>query len=58
MAFWQKKPLLKNYVSKADQFLQAFDRKPQSTSKTRRTEEAKYKEIHHLRDNSEEGSFS
>lgn len=51
MAFWQKKPLLKNYVSELDEFLQAFDEKAEATSTSRKAEETKYLQINKLRDN-------
>lgn len=51
MTFWQKKPLLKNYVSEIDEFLQAFDEKAEATSVSRKAEERKYRKINTLRDN-------
>jgi hypothetical protein len=57
MAFWQKKPLLRRYVSETDQFLQAFDQKPEASSKSRRAEEAKYERINRLRDNPNSGDI-
>lgn len=51
MAFWNKKPpLLKGYVSEIDQFLMAFDKKPEAQSASRRAEEAKHQRIARLRD--------
>jgi hypothetical protein len=50
MWFFGKKPLLKNYVSEIDEFLQAFDEKAEATSRSRKAEEAKYRQISQLRD--------
>lgn len=51
MTFWRKKPLLKDYVSKIDEFLQAFDEKAEATSLSRKAEERKYQRLNDLRDN-------
>lgn len=51
MTFWRKNPLLKNYVSETDEFLQAFDEKAEASSASRKAEEAKYQQINTLRDN-------
>lgn len=51
MTFLRKKPLLKNYVSEIDEFLQAFDKKAEASSAARKAEEAKYQRINKLRDN-------
>jgi hypothetical protein len=53
MAFWRKKPLLKNYVSEIDDFLQAFDEKAEASSASRKAEERKYQQINQLRDNAD-----
>jgi hypothetical protein len=50
MAFWRKKPLLKNYVSEIDEFLQAFDEKSEANSASRKAEESKYQRLNQLRD--------
>ena len=50
MAFWRKKPLLKNYVSEIDEFLQAFDEKAEANSASRKAEESKYQRLNQLRD--------
>jgi len=50
MPFWRKQPLLKAYVSEIDQFLQAFDQKPEASSASRKAEEANYEKIGQLRD--------
>jgi hypothetical protein len=52
MWFWRKKSLLKNYISELDQFLQAFDKRPEATSASRKAEETKYQRINQLRDSS------
>ena len=51
MAYWQKKPLFKNYVSEIDAFLQAFDEKAEVRSASQKAEESKYQRINQLRDN-------
>ena len=58
MSFWRKQPMLKGYVSEIDQFLQAFDQKPESSSVSRRAEEVKYAMIHTLRDRSDASQAS
>jgi hypothetical protein len=50
MIFGRKKLLQRSYVSDIDQFLKAFDKKPEASSVSRRAEEAKYREIARLRD--------
>jgi hypothetical protein len=50
MMFWRKQPMLKGYVSEIDRFLTEFDRKPEASSVSRRSEEAKYEAITVLRD--------
>ncbi len=44
----------RNYVSEMDNFLKELDKKPESHSDSRAAEEAKYKRINELRDNSQD----
>lgn len=47
----KKEPLLRDYVSDLDHFLQDFDLKEEAYSDSRRAEEAEYQKIGLLRDN-------
>lgn len=51
--FWQES-LQREYVSELDQFLSSFDKKPEASSVSRRSEEASYAKLNRLRDHSEE----
>lgn len=53
MSFWRKQPLDRNFVSDIDRFLQAFDKRPEAYSISRRAEEAKYARVFRLRDQAE-----
>ena len=48
-----RQPVLKNFVSEIDQFLQEFDKQHPQLSKAQQFERAKYKRIYRLRDSSE-----
>ncbi len=52
MVFWRKQPILKGYVSEIDRFLREFDHQSKASSVARGAEEAKYRELNALRDNS------
>lgn len=45
-----KQPILTNYVSEIDQFLQDFDKKHPEPTKSQQKEQAKYRRIYKLRD--------
>lgn len=54
----KKEPINRHYVSALDTFLQAFDKKPEASSASRRAEEKKYARIFSLRDKAEAESNS
>lgn len=45
-----KAPILKNYVSPIDQFLNQFDKEHPTLSESQRKEKSKYQRIYFLRD--------
>lgn len=50
MIFWPTQSIQRSYISEIDQFLEAYDKKPEATSLSRKAEEAKYREITRLMD--------
>lgn len=51
MLFRRLDPVLKNYVSDTDCFLQDFDHRSEASSESRRQEEQKYRMVAEGRDN-------
>lgn len=51
--FWRRDPIIKDHVSDLDRFLQAYDKKPEASSASRRAEENKHKAIETVRNNAE-----
>ncbi len=48
-----KEPINRHYVSELDRFLEAFDKKPEASSASRRAEEKKYARVFQLRDHAD-----
>jgi hypothetical protein len=48
-----RQPMLTEYVSEIDQFLQEFDKQHPDLTKSQQKEQAKYRRIYRLRDTTE-----
>jgi hypothetical protein len=50
-------PILRNFVSEVDQFLQRFDKEHPELSKSQQKEVTKYRRIYRLRDTAERATL-